>query len=296
MLIEQFLKYLQHEKRCSQHTIRAYHNDLRQFFDHVEIVNKSRDISEIKNPEKVIRSWIVQMMEKDISGRTINRKLSTLKSYFRFLRRKNKIEFDPLAKVFTLKTEGRLPSFVDEKQMNYLENKDLFSDDFFGMRDRLIIEILYQTGVRVSELVNIRDENVNFPKKQLHILGKRNKERIVPLNDQLIDFIKNYISLREKHFRSNEDDYLLVTNKGKKLYSKAVYRIVKSYLSIVTTMKKKSPHVLRHTFATHMLNDGADLNAIKELLGHSNLSATQIYTHSTFEKLKKIYKQAHPRN
>lgn len=296
MLIEQFLKYLQHEKRYSKHTCRAYQNDLKQFFDHIEFINKDRDITKLKNPEKDVRSWIVQMMENDISGRTINRKLSTLKSYFRYLRRQDVIEYDPLAKIFTLKTEGKLPSFVNEKQMSYLENKDLFSDDFFGIRDRLIIEILYQTGVRVSELVNLRDENVNFAKKQLHIHGKRDKERIVPLNDQLIDSIKKYMALRNKHFRDSMVGSLLVTNKGRKLYSKAVYRIVKSYLSIVTTMKQKSPHVLRHTFATHMLNDGADLNAIKELLGHSNLSATQIYTHSTFEKLKKIYKQAHPRN
>ena len=296
MLIEKFLKYLQHEKRYSQHTCRAYQNDLKQFFDHLEINNKDRDITKIKSPEKTIRSWIIQMMEEGISSRTINRKLSTLKSFFRYLRRQEVIEYDPLAKIFTLKTEGKLPSFVNEKQMSSLENKDLFSDDFFGIRDRLIIEILYQTGVRVSELVNLRDENVNFANKQLHIHGKRNKERIVPLNNQLVDTIKNYIDLRKQHFRDSVESSLLVTNKGKKLYPRAVYRIVKSYLSIVTTMKQKSPHVLRHTFATHMLNDGADLNAIKELLGHSNLSATQIYTHSTFEKLKKIYKQAHPRN
>ena len=296
MLIEQFFKYLQHEKRYSIHTCRAYKNDLNQFLDHVEIINKDRDITKLKNPDKVIRSWIVQMMENNISANTINRKLSTLKSYFRFLRRQGAIDYDPLAKIFTLKTEGRLPSFVNEKQMSYLENMDLFSDDFFGIRDRLIIEILYQTGVRVSELVNLRDDNVNFTKKQLHIHGKRDKERIVPLNDQLIDSIKNYTALRKQHFHNSVEGSLLVTNKGKKLYPKAVFRIVKSYLSIVTTMKQKSPHVLRHTFATHMLNDGADLNAIKELLGHSNLSATQIYTHSTFEKLKKIYKQAHPRN
>jgi len=296
MLIERFLKYLQHEKRYSKHTCRAYENDLKQFFDHLEIITKDRDITKLKNPEKVIRSWIVQMMENHISGRTINRKLSTLKSYFRYLRRQDVIEYDPLGKIFTLKTEGKLPSFVNEKQMSYLENKDLFSDDFFGIRDRLIIEILYQTGVRVSELVNMRDENVNFAKKQLHIHGKRDKERIVPLNDQLIDSVKTYMALRKQYFSDSVEGSLLVTNSGKKLYPRAVYRIVKSYLSIVTTMKQKSPHVLRHTFATHMLNDGADLNAIKELLGHTNLSATQVYTHSTFEKLKKIYKQAHPRN
>jgi len=296
MLIEQFFKYLQHEKRYSRHTCRAYQNDLNQFFDHIDSINKDRDIKKLKNPDKVVRSWIVQMMEKDISASTINRKLSTLKSYFRFLRRQGVIEYDPLAKIFTLKTEGRLPSVVNEKQMSYLENMDLFSDDFFGIRDRLIIEILYQTGMRVSELVDLKDDNVNFAKKQLHIHGKRDKERIVPLNDQLIDSVKNYTALRKQHFHDSDEGSLFVTNKGKKLYPKAVYRIVKSYLSIVTTMKQKSPHVLRHTFATHLLNDGADLNAIKELLGHSNLSATQIYTHSTFEKLKKIYKQAHPRN
>jgi len=295
MLIEQFVKYLQHEKRYSQHTIRAYYNDLIQFFEHLEKENESRDITKIKNTEKVIRNWVVHLMEENISERTINRKLSTLKSYFRYLRRMDKIEANPTAKVFSLKTPGRIPFFVDERHMNLLENEGLFKDDFFGLRDRLIIEMLYQTGIRVSELINIKDKELDFAGKQLKIHGKRNKERIIPLNSQLVNLVKQYIYRRDQHFYRKSEDYLIITNKGKKLYSKAVYRIVRKYLSMVTTIQQKSPHVLRHTFATHMLNDGADLNAIKELLGHSNLTATQIYTHSTFEKLKKIYKQAHPR-
>ncbi len=297
MLIEQYVKYLQHEKRYSQHTIRAYYNDLIQFFEHLENENedKSRDITRIKNTEKVIRNWIVHLMGKNISERTINRKLSTLKSYFRYLRRMGKIETNPTAKVFSLKTPRRIPFFVDERHMNLLENEKIFKDDFFGLRDRMIIEMLYQTGIRVSELINIKDQDINFASKQVQILGKRNKERIIPLNEHLVNLTKHYIRKRDQHFRVKPKQYLIITNKGEKLYSKAVYRIVGKYLSMVTTIKQKSPHVLRHTFATHMLNDGADLNAIKELLGHSNLTATQIYTHSTFEKLKKIYKQAHPR-
>jgi integrase/recombinase XerC len=295
MLIEQFVKYLQHEKRYSKHTVRAYYNDLIQFFDHLEKENKHRDITKIKNTEKVIRNWIVHLMEEDNSERTVNRKLSTLKSYFRYLRRMDKIETNPTAKMFSLKTPGRIPFFVDERHMNLLENDELFKDDFFGLRDRLVIEMLYQTGIRVSELINIKDQDLNFASKQVQILGKRNKERIIPLNAQLVTLVKQYVLKRDHHFRGKSEGYLILTNKGKKIYSKAVYRIVRKYLSMVTTIDQKSPHVLRHTFATHMLNDGADLNAIKELLGHSNLTATQIYTHSTFEKLKKIYKQAHPR-
>jgi len=295
MLIEQFIKYLQHEKRYSQHTVRAYYNDLIQFFDHLEKENRSRDLKEITNTEKVIRNWVVHLMEENISERTINRKLSTLKSYFRYLRRMDEIETNPTAKVFSLKTPGRIPFFVDERNMNLLENEELFKDDFFGLRDRLVIEMLYQTGIRVSELINIKDQDVNCASKQVQIHGKRNKERLIPLNSQLVNLIRQYILKRDLHFRGKSEGCLVVTNKGKKFYSKAVYRIVRKYLSMVTTIDQKSPHVLRHTFATHMLNDGADLNAIKELLGHSNLTATQIYTHSTFEKLKKIYKQAHPR-
>jgi len=294
MLIERFIKYLQHEKRYSTHTVRAYHKDLNQFFDHMG-VDKHKGIAELDAPEKIIRAWVILLMEKEITEKTINRKLSALKTYFRFLQRMNKIDKSPLAKVFTLKTSQRLPAFVDEKQMSLLENENLFQGDFFGKRDRLIIELLYQTGIRVSELISIEDDNVDLHNKQLLIHGKRDKERIVPLNDQLISLIDNYINDRTSHFKTYPGSYLIVTNKGKKLYSKAVYRIVRKYLSMVTTIQQKSPHVLRHSFATHMLNDGADLNAIKELLGHANLSATQVYTHSTFEKLKKVYKQAHPR-
>lgn len=295
MLIEQFVKYLQHEKRYSKHTVRAYYNDLIQFFDHLEKESKHRDITKIKNTEKVVRNWIVHLMEENNSERTVNRKVSTLKSYFRYLRRMDKIETNPTAKVFSLKTPGRIPFFVDERHMNLLENDELFKNDFFGYRDRLVIEMLYQTGIRVSELINIKDQDLNFASEQVQILGKRNKERIIPINPQLVTLVKQYIFKRDHQFRGKSEGYLILTNKGKKLYSKAVYRTVRKYLSMVTTIDQKSPHVLRHTFATHMLNDGADLNAIKELLGHSNLTATQIYTHSTFEKLKKIYKQAHPR-
>lgn len=296
MLIEQFIKYLKYEKRFSKHTIRAYQNDLRQFYEYLEQSKRGDDILSQQDLDKQIRSWIVHLMEEEISERTINRKISTLKSFFKYLRRTGKIEQDPIAKIINPKVSKRLPTFVDEEHMEILENSNLFTNDFYGKRDRLIVEMLYQTGMRVSELVEIRNDDVDLTGKQLKVHGKRNKERIIPINEGLVDLIKEYKVLRDNQFRRFSEDHLLVTNKGKKLYAKSVYRVVRNYLAIVTTLEQKSPHVLRHSFATHMLNHGADLNAIKELLGHANLSATQIYTHNSFEKLKEIYKQAHPRN
>lgn len=294
MYKDAFFKYLTYEKRYSRHTIRAYEVDLNQFLNYY---NKwSGENKDYSFSEKVIRSWLINLMEHNISERTVHRKISTLKTYFKFLNRRGYLDKDPMAKIYAPKISKRLPNFVDANHMNMLLDHENFTDDFFGLRDRLIIEILYQTGIRLTELINIRIANVDFNKKQVKIYGKRNKERIIPLNQPLIDLIKKYIGFKEKKINVSSSDYLLVTDKGNKLYEKFVYRAVKKYLSYVTTIDKKSPHVLRHTFATHMLNNGADLNAIKELLGHANLSATQVYTHNTFEKLKQIYKQAHPRN
>jgi integrase/recombinase XerC len=205
------------------------------------------------------------------------------------------IDFNPLAKISLPKISRRVPGFVDEEGMNLLVDEDIFPSDFTGIRDRLVIEILYQTGVRLSELIGIHDNNIDFPQRQIKVFGKRKKERIIPITRELCELMQEYVRLRNLKFPYPDHSFFLVTDKGKKLYEKFVYRKVYKYLSLVTTSKKKSPHVLRHTFATHMLNSGAELNAIKELLGHANLSATQIYTHSSFEKLKEIYKQAHPR-
>jgi integrase/recombinase XerC len=293
---EHFIKYLKYERRYSDHTVRAYQKDLGQFLGFLKESGYNNDFSDYKETEKHIRGWLIKLIEDKVSERTINRKFSTLKTYFRFLVQQGKIKRNPMTKIYLPKISRRLPQFVDEEQMNLLLDENFFKKNFTGVRDRLIIEILYQTGIRLSELINIKDTDLDFSNRQVKILGKRKKERIVPLTDELIKLIRSYLHLRDLRFSNNDNNYLLLTDKGRKLYDKFVYRVVKKYLGTVTTQGKKSPHVLRHTFATHMLNRGAELNAIKELLGHVNLSATQVYTHSTFEKLKKIYKQAHPRN
>jgi len=241
-----------------------------------------------------IRDWIVDLMNNGISARSVNRKLSTLKSFYRFLVREGLMETNPVKKVLIPKTHRKLPVFVNEKDMHQLLDNISFGDDFEGMRNRLIIEMLYFTGMRVNELTGIKCNDINIHESTLKVLGKRNKERIIPLIPEMVSSFMTYLTkYSEQH--SGGADYLFMTTKGRKLYPRLVYRVVRKFLTMVTTLDKRSPHVLRHTFATHMLNKGADLNAIKEILGHANLSATEVYTHNTFEKLKKIYKQAHPR-
>ncbi|UCG27478.1 MAG: tyrosine recombinase XerC [Bacteroidales bacterium] len=290
---ESFLKYLQFEKRYSINTIRSYRNDLSQFFQFTEDEFGHQDIHRIDH--KGIRNWIVYMMENNISARSVNRKITTLKSFYKFLMREGIVQINPVEKVLTPKQEKKLPEFVDLEKMNELLDMYEFGDDFSGIRNRLIIELLYATGMRRSELVNLADRDVDLKKQTIRVIGKRNKERIIPFSTGLGKNIEMYIESRKEFTGTESGDYFFVTNRGQKIYEKLVYRIVRKHLDLVTTLEKKSPHILRHTFATHMLNRGADLNAIKELLGHSNLSATQVYTHNTFEKLKQIYKQAHPR-
>ncbi len=287
---ERFIQYIEDERRLSPHTIAAYKNDLRQFFDFLEEmeINSTKNIN-----HSTIRSWIIQLIENKVSNRSVNRKLSTLKTYFKYLIKEGELDENPMNKVLAPKTSKRLPVFVEEKSMDLLLDKVDFGEGFTASRDRLIIELFYSTGIRLSELINIKLNDINPHNHHLKVLGKRNKERIIPLNDSLLNRFNTYLEIR-KEIHPQSDD-LFITKKGKKIYNKLVYRIVNYYLSKVTTINKKSPHVLRHTFATHMLNNGADLNAIKEILGHSNLSATQIYTHNTIEKLKSIYKQAHPK-
>jgi integrase/recombinase XerC len=238
----------------------------------------------------------VNLAENDIKPRSINRKLSTLKTYFKFLRRENLVDKNPLLKIQALKPEKKLPEFVSEQKMHFLLDDFIFADSFEGIRNKLIIEILYFTGIRLSELTELKDSDIDLNKMQLKVVGKRNKERIIPFEQNLKNSIYTYIESRNTEFANDMGgNYFLRTSKGRKIYKKLVYRIVNTYLGQVSTLQKTSPHVLRHTFATHMLNNGADLNAIKELLGHANLSATQVYTHNTIDKLKTIYKQAHPR-
>lgn len=294
MEITGFIDYLKFEKRYSPHTITAYEKDLGQFDSFLASeyeVTKVNDVS-----YQMVRSWVVDLMENDVSARTVNRKLSALKSYFKYLTKEGLIRKNPMPRIQSPKTSKKLPSFVEADSMEKLFSDDVFSDDFEGVRDRLIIEMFYMTGIRLSELINLKDSDIDFYQQNIKVLGKRNKERLIPIPLGFIDSIKNYLALRNKNVEVVEQkDYFYVTIKGKKLYKKLAYRIVNSYLGKVSTLQKKSPHVLRHTFATHMLNNGADLNAIKEILGHSSLAATQVYTHNTIEKLKNIYNQAHPR-
>ena len=288
MYKEKFIDYLLSEKRFSKHTITSYTADIEQFI--LFLLHKyqiKENISEVSF--QLVRSWVASLLEEGVLPRSVTRKISTLRTYFKFLIREEYIFENPMLKVVSPKSKKRLPLFVEEDKIESLLNEIDFDDGFIGERDKLIIEFFYVTGVRVSELINIRISDINIADNIVKVLGKRNKERLIPLSigskEKLQYFIEKY----------DIKDYLFTNIEGKKVYTKLVYRVVKRYIGKISSINKKSPHILRHTFATHMLNNGADINAIKELLGHANLSATQIYTHNTIEKLKSVYKQAHPR-
>ena len=288
---EEFLNYLQAEKRYASHTVKAYKTILNQF--HAFCLENGKEGMDLYF--RTIRSWVVFQMDAGISPRTVNKKLAALSTFCKYLIREGKLESNPVERVLKPKMNKRNPVFVEQSSMDMLLENYEFGKDFEGKRNRLIIDLLYQTGMRRSELLGLRTWSVDEHVKSLKVRGKRNKERLIPINDSLSEAIEQYKKLRTQVVKENKEDALFVTSKGGPAYESMIYRIVKKYLAMVTTLDKKSPHVLRHTFATHMLNDGADLNAIKEILGHANLSATQVYTHNTFEKLKSIYNQAHPR-
>jgi len=291
-MAERFLQYLLTEKRFSKHTVNAYNTDINQFLDFLESNFEINNHIEVN--DKIIRSWLVQLSDRGLSPRSINRKLSSLKSLYKFELRSGKIKTNPVININGPKTEKRLPSFIEEKEMQFLFERLEFEDSFKGIRDKLILELFYQTGMRLSELRNLKVKDIDYSKKVLKVLGKRNKERLIPLHNQSLILLSNYTKLRAKEGQFSHP-FLILNNKAEQAGKKFVYRTVNSYLSKVTTSTKKSPHVIRHTFATHMLNRGADLNTIKELLGHANLAATQVYTHNTINKLKTVYKQAHPK-
>ena len=286
---ESFIQYLEFEKRFSKHTLVAYSNDITQFFKFLETSYEIKTIEEINHT--IVRSWIVSLMEQKITPRSVNRKITTLKSFYKYLLRQQLVTENPMLKIQSPKTSKRLPVFVEKEKMDLLLDIVDFGKDADGVRNKLIIEIFYATGMRLSELINLKQANIDLYSFQMKVLGKRNKERIIPFNREIKNAIQEYIKTK----KNLPNEHLFENKKGNKLTPETVYAIVREYLSLVTTIDKKSPHVLRHTFATHMLNNGADLNAIKELLGHANLSATQIYTHNTVEKLKNIHKQAHPK-
>ncbi len=294
MLLNNYIEYLKFEKRYSPHTSTAYLKDLNQFVIFFESYTDKKSWFNVTN--KDIRSWIASIIENGQTPKTANRKLSCLKSFYQYLNKKDIFLQNPAKLVTAPKNKKSLPKFIEEKQINFLIDNINFGNDFEGIRNHLIINIFYHTGIRLSELIELKLEDTDIIQSKIKVIGKRNKERVIPLNKELTNLIKKYLGHRKLQTGNDNNSYLLITVKNKKLYPKLVYNIVNQSIGLVSTIKQKSPHVLRHTFATHMLNNGADLNAIKELLGHANLAATQIYTHNSFEKLKKTYQQAHPRN
>lgn len=292
MKITNFFQYLQYEKRYSPRTLETYRKDLTQFLDCSKATYEISNAGEVEHLH--IRSWIVELMQNDISSRSINRKLSTLKTYFKFLIKNNYLEKNPMQKVIAPKTGKSLPVIIAENSMENLFKNVAFDSDFSGQRDRLILELFYGTGMRRAELIHLKISDLDFSTNRIKVLGKGNKERLLPLAPYLVSLVQEYLIVRSAEF-SHPENYLLLTNKGKKTYPMFIHRTVKRYLSLVSTVEKKSPHVLRHSFATHLIDNGADLNAVKDLLGHANLAATQIYTHNSISRLKEVYKKAHPK-
>ena len=291
--IQHFLDYLKFQKRYSPHTIISYKNDLDAFFVFLQYQFGENMLSDIKTA--FIRSWLAELKQQGMESKTINRKISTLKSFFKYQLRQQTITVSPMAAIISPKISKRLPQFVDKKDITTLFTHVEFPDSWEGKTERLILELLYNTGIRQAELIGLKVTDISKDNSTIKVLGKGNKERIIPVNNKLMNYLQEYMVDKRKLHEMYDKTFLLVTAAGKKLYPRYVYNAVNKNLARVTTIDKKSPHVLRHTFATHLMNNGAELNAVKELLGHSSLAATQIYTHNTIEKLKDIHKKAHPK-
>ena len=291
--ISEYLDFLKFEKRYSQHTLIAYENDLLSFADYLTVSSGLEGLQEITS--SFIRSWLAQMKEVKMTARSINRKISSLKSFFKYLLRNGVIQKSPMAQVISPKTSSRLPVFVKEEDaLEIIQTLQVAAEDWKSLNAKLIVTIFYATGMRLSELIQLKESQLDLGRGQIKVLGKGNKERVIPITNEVIGMIKEYVSLKKKQF-DDPPEFVLITEKGKKLYPKYAWQIVNKILGESTSLDKKSPHVLRHSFATHLMNNGADLNAVKELLGHSSLAATQVYTHNTIEKLKEVYKKAHPK-
>jgi integrase/recombinase XerC len=291
--MQKFIKYLKFEKRYSEHTVKAYIKDLTQFYTYFSLSDNDEGLDIITARD--IREWIVHLMKIN-STRTVNRKLASLRTYYKYLMKNGQVSINPMEKVQSPKMTSRLPEFVPEKQMSLINT--LFPNmesDFGEIRDYLMLEFLYTTGIRQTELIQMTHENIYKADSKIKVLGKRNKERYIPITRFLVDLINIYETVKISNHLQHKDNPFFVTDSGNKLYPAFVYRKVNYYLSQITSIQKKSPHILRHSFATHMLNHGADINALKDLLGHSSLAATQVYTHNSFEQLKKVYHEAHPR-
>jgi integrase/recombinase XerC len=292
--IQDFLNYLKFQKRYSQNTVIAYENDLNSFFDFAAKEIEITGLKEISS--QLIRTWLADLKEKKVSPKSINRKISSLKSFFRFCLKINLIESSPVATTVSLKVNKRLPSFVNEKETKDMFAENDFPDTFHGKMDQLILQIFYQTGMRRNELINLKEQHIDSSDSTIKILGKGNKERKIPVGNVLLKMIDAFIAEKRKESGSATDTFLFINEKGKQLDPKYIYNMVKKNIRKVSTNERASPHVLRHTFATHLTNHGAPLNDVKELLGHSSLASTQVYTHNSIEKLKEVYKQAHPKS
>ncbi|MEO8569085.1 MAG: tyrosine-type recombinase/integrase [Ginsengibacter sp.] len=292
--IQEFLNYLTFQKRYSRHTIISYQNDLSSFFDFIIVEYNFLSLPEIS--PSIVRSWLAVLKENKSAPKTINRKISSLKSFFKYQLKTKRISVSPMAVINSVKINKRLPSFIEKKDINNLFQNVDFPDTWEGKTGHLILRIFYSTGIRLSELVNLKSSHIDNSNAIIKVLGKGNKERILPVNNKLLAEIQEYTANKKVLLPDISPGFLLVNKKGKKLYAKYVYRVVEEYLAKVSTNERKSPHVLRHTFATHLTNNGADINAIKELLGHSSLASTQIYTHNSIEKLKDIHKLSHPKS
>jgi len=292
-MIDPFLKHLQFEKRLSGNTVLAYETDLQQLR---EFLLKTFSIDDITAADyTMVRSWIVNLVDSGIEPTSVNRKIACMRTFFKFLVARKKITKDPMTKINVLKTKKRLPGFVKEEDMVNLLDKNIFPQTFKGLRDRLILEMFYGTGIRLSELINLKEKTIDFSNRTIKVLGKRSKERVIPFSIGLVSIIKDYVVIRNREVKTKEHGNLFVKNDGGPCYPMMIYKIVKRYLAQFPSVERRSPHVLRHTYATHLLDKGADLNAVKDLLGHTSLAATQVYTHNSVERLKKVFDQAHPK-
>lgn len=292
MITDSFLDYLRFEKNCSGKTIVSYGIDLAKFEEFFKGVDENVDFTTVD--ADLVRAWVMNLMEKGYTSTSVNRKLSSLRSFYRFLLRKNMVKADPMLKVIGPKNKKPLPVFLKESEMNRLLDEVPFKEDFTGCRDKMILEMFYATGIRLSELIGLNDVDVDFSASLIKVTGKRNKQRLIPYGEELRQAMLAYLKVRDEAIPRKTEAFFVLQN-GERLYATKVYHLVKRNLSKVVSLKKRSPHVLRHTFATSMLNNQAELGAVKELLGHSSLTTTEIYTHTTFEELKKVYEQAHPR-
>lgn len=292
-MVDSFFKYLKFEKRYSPKTIVAYQSDIGQF---AKFLEESYQESQVESATHgLIRSWIVSLVENKIEARSINRKIACLRSFYKFCLKQEAIEKNPMGKIKVLKTQKKLPHFVHEEDMTKLLDHVEFPNDFEGWRSRLIIELFYGTGIRLSELIGLKESQVKLGERTIKVIGKRNKERVIPFSKGIVAIIESYLVARNREIELKDHGYMFVGVSGEPLYPMMVYRLVRKYLDEFTSVEKRSPHVLRHSFATHLLNKGAEINAVKDLLGHTSLAATQVYTHNSMEKLKKVFDQAHPK-